>query len=232
MKRKKKDFHRKQLVDSTTLYSQLVEFCFLRYNPNYFVVEWCPTRKGRIFRMFLPSFQVVRMLRVYSAVPNGVSNPGIPIKIFHKSPILTNRFPSTPSFVACFGTNDLVNVVLNEIRSSLGLLGGVTQVNLQRQLATPIRNACFSHEFGDMLHLLQFFESLLKSCNALQHCNNIRKKSSATGCYTRTIFRAKLALQIDQRNTTFTFSYNIKSVVATSVSAQCHRFYIQCKAIR
>ena len=30
--------------------------------------------------------------------------------------------------------------------------GGVTLVNLQRQLATPIRNACFSHEFADMLH--------------------------------------------------------------------------------
>ena len=30
--------------------------------------------------------------------------------------------------------------------------GDVTLVNLQRQLATPIRNACFSHEFADMLH--------------------------------------------------------------------------------
>ena len=30
--------------------------------------------------------------------------------------------------------------------------GGVTLVNLQRQLATPIRNASFSHEFADMLH--------------------------------------------------------------------------------
>ena len=54
--------------------------------------------------------------------------------------------------------------------------------------------------------LLQVFESLSKACNALQHCK-YRKKSSATGCYTRTIFRAtpnhcKSALQMDQRSTT------------------------------
>ena len=38
------------------------------------------------------------------------------------------------------------------------------------RFATPIRNACFSHEFVDMLHLLQVLESLPKTCNALQHC--------------------------------------------------------------
>ena len=53
--------------------------------------------------------------------------------------------------------------------------------------------------------LLQVFESLSKTCNVLQHCK-YRKKLSATGCYTRTIFRAtsyhcKLALQVDRCNT-------------------------------
>ena len=57
--------------------------------------------------------------------------------------------------------------------------------------------------------LLHVFESLSKTCNALQHCK-YRKTSSTTGCYTRMIFRAsyhcKSALQIDQRsNTTFRF---------------------------
>ena len=41
-----------------------------------------------------------------------------------------------------------------------------------------------------MLHLLQVFESPSKTRNALQHCKYCRKKSSETGCYTRTIFRA------------------------------------------
>ena len=49
-------------------------------------------------------------------------------------------------------------------------------VNLQRQLATPIHNACFSHEFADMLHLLQVFESLSKPCNALQYCKVARNR--------------------------------------------------------
>ena len=37
--------------------------------------------------------------------------------------------------------------------------GDVTLVNLQRQLATPIRNACFSHEFADMLHFWIAFKN-------------------------------------------------------------------------
>ena len=35
-----------------------------------------------------------------------------------------------------------------------------TLVNLQRQLATPIRNACFSHELADMLHFWIAFKNL------------------------------------------------------------------------
>ena len=38
--------------------------------------------------------------------------------------------------------------------------GDVTLVNLQRQLARPIRNACFSHEFADMLHFWIAFKNL------------------------------------------------------------------------
>ena len=38
--------------------------------------------------------------------------------------------------------------------------GGVTLVNLQRQLATPIRNARFSHEFADILHSWIAFKNL------------------------------------------------------------------------
>ena len=85
--------------------------------------------------------------------------------------------------------------------------GDVTLVNLQRQLATPIRNACFSHELADMLHcLLNRFQKLPTRCST---ANIAKKKSSATGCYaSRTIFRAtsyhcKLALQVDQCNITF-----------------------------
>ena len=37
--------------------------------------------------------------------------------------------------------------------------GGVTLVNLQRQLATSIRNACFSHEFSDMIHFWIAFKN-------------------------------------------------------------------------
>ena len=74
--------------------------------------------------------------------------------------------------------------------------GGVTLVNLQRQLATPIRTNLQT----------RYTESLSKTSNVLQHCK-YRKKSSATECYTRTIFRAtsyhcKLALQVDQCNIT------------------------------
>ena len=76
--------------------------------------------------------------------------------------------------------------------------GDVTVVNLQRRFAT--------HVFRTNLQTCYTFESLSKTSNALQHCK-YRKKSSATGCYTRTIFRAtsyhcKLALQVDQCNTT------------------------------
>ena len=72
--------------------------------------------------------------------------------------------------------------------------------NLQRRFAT--------HVFCTNLQTCYTFESLSKTSNALQHCK-YRKKSFATGRYTRMIFRAtsyhcKLALQVDQCNTTFT----------------------------
>ena len=71
--------------------------------------------------------------------------------------------------------------------------------NLQRRFAT--------HVFRTNLQTCYTFESLSKTSNALQHCK-YRKESSATGCYTRTIFRAtsyhcKLALQVDQCNIAF-----------------------------
>ena len=71
--------------------------------------------------------------------------------------------------------------------------------NLQRRFAT--------HVFRTNLQIWYTFESLSKTSNALQHCK-YRKESSATGCYTGKIFRAtsyhcKLALQVDQCNTTF-----------------------------
>ena len=69
------------------------------------------------------------------------------------------------------------------------------------QLATPIRNGCFSHEFADMIHFW-------KTYNTLQHCK-YRKKSSATGCYTRTIFRAT--------------SYHCKLTSVTSTLEYCGR---------
>ena len=76
--------------------------------------------------------------------------------------------------------------------------GDVTLVNLQRRLAT--------HVFRTNLQTCYTFESLSKISNTLQHCK-YRTKSSATGCYTRTIFcetsyHCKLALQVDQCNTT------------------------------
>ena len=71
------------------------------------------------------------------------------------------------SLVLCAVIGGKLSLVIS---SKLNSKGGVTLVNLQRQLATPIRNASFSHEFADMLHLLQVFESLTKPCNALQHC--------------------------------------------------------------
>ena len=37
--------------------------------------------------------------------------------------------------------------------------GDVTLVNLQRQLATPIRNTCFSHKFADIFTLLIAFKN-------------------------------------------------------------------------
>ena len=76
------------------------------------------------------------------------------------------------------------------------------------RFATPIRNACFSHEFAETCctccKFLNRFPKLATRCSTA----NSAKKSSATGCYTIwTIFRAtsyhcKSALQIDQCNTT------------------------------
>ena len=71
--------------------------------------------------------------------------------------------------------------------------------NLQRRFATQVSRM--------NLQTCYTFESLSKTCNVLQHCK-YRKKSSATGCYTGMIFRAtscrcKLALHVDQCNTTF-----------------------------
>ena len=71
--------------------------------------------------------------------------------------------------------------------------------NLQRRFAT--------HVSRTNLHTCYTFESLSKTCNTFQHCK-YREKSFATGRYTKMIFRAtsyhcKLALQVDQCNTTF-----------------------------
>ena len=63
--------------------------------------------------------------------------------------------------------------------------GDVTLVNLQRQLATPIRNACFSHKFADIFTLLIAFKNFQRVATV----QISQKKSSATGCYTRRIFR-------------------------------------------
>ena len=59
--------------------------------------------------------------------------------------------------------------------------GDVTLVNLQRRFAT--------HVSRTNLQTWYTFKSLSKTSNALQHCK-YRKESSATGCYTGTIFRA------------------------------------------
>ena len=58
--------------------------------------------------------------------------------------------------------------------------GDVTLVNLQCQLAMSIRNACFSHEFADMLHFWIAFKNF-QGVAALQI-------SSAMGCSTRITF--------------------------------------------
>ena len=70
--------------------------------------------------------------------------------------------------------------------------------NLQRRFAT--------HVSRTNLQTCYTFESLSKTCNTLQHCK-YREKSFATGRYTKMIFRAtsyhcKLALQVEQCNTT------------------------------
>ena len=91
--------------------------------------------------------------------------------------------------------------MVNRIRWLLNVglgKGDVTLVNLQRRFAT--------HVFCTNLQTCYTFESLSKTSNALQHCK-YRKKSFATGRYTRMIFRAtsyhcKLALQVDQCNIT------------------------------
>ena len=85
--------------------------------------------------------------------------------------------------------------------SSLLLLqADVILADLQRRFA--VMNSLQIHAT-----VLQVFESLSKTCNALQHCKH-REKSFAMGCYTSTIFsatsyRCKSSLQIDQCKTTF-----------------------------
>ena len=86
------------------------------------------------------------------------------------------------------------------LRLKVTLHWSTCNANLQRRFAT--------HVFRTNLQTCYTFQSLSKISNALQHCK-YRKKSSATGCCTRTIFRetsyhCKLALQVDQCNTTFT----------------------------
>ena len=91
--------------------------------------------------------------------------------------------------------------------------------NLQCRFAT--------HVFCTNLQTCYTFESLSKTSNALQHCK-YRKKSFATGRYTRMIFRAtsyhcKLALQVDQCNITFmTFRVRgVRLLWVTDVSTTC-----------
>ena len=76
------------------------------------------------------------------------------------------------------------------------------------QLATPTGNADAQRMFFARIcrhvTLLNRFQILATRCSTA----NIAQKSSAAGCYTRMIFRAtsyhcKLALQVDQCNTTF-----------------------------
>ena len=64
-----------------------------------------------------------------------------------------------------FGTVNSAHewLTASEPRGVATTKGGVTLVNLQHQLATPIRNACFSHEFADMLHLVNLLNNLLNS---------------------------------------------------------------------
>ena len=69
--------------------------------------------------------------------------------------------------------------------------------------ATKSTAACYTDQFAPNSHNAVFV--------SLSSTANIAKKSSATGCYTRTIFRAtsshcKSALQIDQCNATFKYS--------------------------
>ena len=59
------------------------------------------------------------------------------------------------------------------------------------QLATPIRNACFSHEFVDMLHILIAFKDLQRVA-ALQ----ISQKIVHYGCYTSLFFGNIVSLQV------------------------------------
>ena len=76
--------------------------------------------------------------------------------------------------------------------------GGVTLVNLQRQLATPIRNACFSHEFADMIHFWIAFKNFQRVA-ALQ----ISQKIVRNGVLHWNDFsRNIVSLQVDQCNIT------------------------------
>ena len=87
--------------------------------------------------------------------------------------------------------------------------GSVTLVNLQRQLATPIRNACFSHEFADMLHFWIAFKNFQRVA-ALQISRKIVRNRPLTKMIFRaTSYHCKLALQVDQCNTTLSLvAYN------------------------
>ena len=65
--------------------------------------------------------------------------------------------------------------------------------------------------------LLQVFESLSKTCNALQSCKH-RKKSSTTS------YHCKLALQINQCNTTLTGG-NSMGHVNNNMNTECKLFF-------
>ena len=54
---------------------------------------------------------------------------------------------------------------------------------LQRQLTTPIRNACFSYEFADMLHWLQVLNRF-QSLAALQVSQKILRNGALRPVYT------------------------------------------------
>ena len=92
-----------------------------------------------------------------------------------------------------------IHVLLLPFAIKVMLHWSTCNANLQRRFATHVSRTNWQTCYT--------FESLSKTCNTLQHCK-YREKSFATGRYTKMIFRAtsyycKLALQVDQCNTTF-----------------------------